>query len=118
MKTPSLLPSRAPRPGVDDVGRELRATLDARRELGPDYDAQLIQRLAEQVTAHVRREMVRAPRPESNGLSANQRMALATCSLVFGIPLIVIAGTMAGPAGLMVAFATLVMINVAAGRSW
>jgi hypothetical protein len=116
--TPSLQPSYQPQPNADEVAHEVRATLEARRELGAEYDAHFIRRLAEQLTAQVRQEVARAPRPRSGALSADQRTAVAICSLVFGIPLVAIAGAVAGAFGLVVAFAGLVLINLAAGRAW
>jgi hypothetical protein len=101
-----------------DLKQELQATLSARRELGPEYDEQFIERLATRLTAQVREEVARAPKPRPGGLSPEQRLPIAICSLIFGIPLVAIAGGIGGPIGLIVAFAALVLINVAAGISW
>lgn len=105
-------------PDTHDLQREIQATLSARRELGLEYDEQFIQRLAERLTAQVRQEVARAPRPRAAGLAPDQRTAVAICSLIFGIPLVAIAGGMAGPVGLVIAFVALVLINVATGVSW
>lgn len=107
-----------PQPDKHDIQRELQATLSARRELGNQYDDQFIERLVEQLTAQVRQEVARAPKPRSAGLPADQRTAIAICSLLFGIPLVAIAGGIGGGIGLVVAFVALVLINLAAGRSW
>lgn len=105
-------------PDTHDLQREIQATLSARRELGTEYDDQFIQRLVEQLTAQVRQEVARAPRPRASGLSSEQRTGIAICSLIFGIPLVAIAGSMGGPVGLVVAFVALVLINLAAGANW
>ena len=107
-----------PQPDTNDIKRELQATLSARRELGPDYDDQFIQRLAEKLTAQVQQEVARAPRPRPAGLAPDQRTGIAICSLIFGIPLVAIAGGIAGGIGLIVAFVALVLINFAAGMTW
>jgi hypothetical protein len=100
----------------NDLMQELQATLSARRELGPEYDEQFIERLATRLTAQVREEVAKAPRPRSSALSPEQRIPIAICSLLFGIPLVAIAGGNGLP-GVIVAFAALVLINVAAGIS-
>lgn len=111
-------PAQAAQPDMQELERELRATFAARHELGPEYDEQFIQRLAERLTAQVRQEVARAPRAHAMGLGAEQRTGIAICSLIFGIPLVAIAGGMAGPTGLIIAFVALVLINLAAGLSW
>jgi hypothetical protein len=99
-------------PDAQDMKRELQATFSARRELGPEYDDQFIARLTEQLTTRVRQEVALVPRARPNTLSAGQRTAIAICSLIFGIPLVAIAGGIAGPVGLIVAFVALVLINL------
>jgi hypothetical protein len=103
-------------PDPQDLNHELQATLSARRELGPEYDDQFIARLSEQLTAQVRRDIANAPRQHSSALSTEQRTAIAICSLIFGIPLVAIAGGVAGGIGLAVAFVALVLVNLAAAR--
>lgn len=108
----------SPQPDTQELKRELQATLSARRELGPEYDDQFIERLVEKLTAQVRREVAQAPRPRAPALSSEQRTAIAICSFIFGIPLVAIAGGEVGSIGLIVAFLALVLINLAAGRAW
>ena len=101
-----------------DLQRELQSTLAARHELGPEYDEHFINQLTERLTQQVREEMARAPKPRSPALSPEQRLPIAVCSLIFGIPLVAIAAGTAGTAGLVVAFLALILINIAAGISW
>lgn len=98
-------------PNTQDLQRDLQATLSARRELGTEYDDHFITRLTEQLTARVRQEVAQAPRAHQQALSTEQRTAIAICSLIFGIPLVAIAASAAGPVGLIVAFIALVLIN-------
>lgn len=102
----------------NELNQEIQATLSARRELGPEYDEQFIERLTTRLTAQVREEVAKAPKPRPSALSPEQRIPIAICSLIFGIPLVAIAGDSAGTAGVIVAFAALILINIAAGISW
>lgn len=113
-----MIPTPAHGHDTEDLKRELQATLAARHELGNAYDDQFIERLVERLTAQVRQEVARTPQPRSNALAAKDRVAITICSLIFGIPLVAIAGGIAGPAGLITAFVALVLINVAIGISW
>ena len=81
----------------EDLQRDVAATLEAQRELGPSYNDHFVQSLTERMMAQVRQEMARIPTPRApkggnNKLDRNQRTAVAICSLIFGIPLIAIAG--------------------------
>lgn len=96
---------------AQELQHELQATLSARHELGPAYDEQFIARLTEQLTARVRQEVALTPRSRAASLSAEQRTAIAICSFIFGIPLVAIAGGIAGTVGIVVAFVALVLIN-------
>jgi hypothetical protein len=89
----------SPQPNTDDIKRELQATLAARREVGPGYDEQFIERLVQQLTAQIRRDVANAPKPKSQALSSDQRTGLAICSVIFLIPLIAIVS--GGPWGLL-----------------
>jgi hypothetical protein len=113
-----MIPTPAPRQDTEDLRRELQATLAARHEIGSAYDDQFIERLVERLTTQVRQEVARAPRPRSTALTGRERQPIAICSLIFGIPLVAIAGGIAGPFGLAIAFLALVLINLAAGVSW
>jgi hypothetical protein len=104
----------------DDVKRELQATLAARRELGPEYDEHFIQALTEKIMAQVRDQIARTPAPappRPRGLAADQRLALAICSLIFLIPLVAIAAGAFGAFGAfgaLSAFGAVVLINLLA----
>jgi hypothetical protein len=93
----------------DDINRELQATLQARRELGTTaYDEHFIEALVEKLRAEARAAQ---PQNRDVGPPSDQRLALAICSLIFGIPLIAIAsGTLVG---LILVCVTILGINVA-----
>ena len=97
----------------DDINRELQATLQARRELGTTaYDEHFIEALVEKLRAEARAE-ARAAQPQHRdvGPPSDQRLALAICSLIFGIPLIAIVH--ADLIGLILVCVTLLGINAA-----
>ena len=103
---------------------ELSATVAARRELGPEYDAALVESLAERVEqvvqARVAAQQLAAPPPaqaSSTALSAGQRIAIAAISLGVAIPCLAIAGDVAGVAGVAITWAGIAVVNVAAAIS-
>ncbi len=95
----------------EDLQRDVQATLEARRELGPAYDEHFIQQLTERMMAQVRREMAQAPRPAArrSKLDPSQRTGIAICSLIFGIPLVAI--TASNPFTFLGVVAMIALIN-------
>lgn len=102
---------------------ELRATLAARQELGPEYDTALVESLADRVEqvvqARVAAHQVTVPQPQmqmrssSTALSASQRLAVAAISLGVAIPCLAIAGDAAGVTGVIVTWAGIAAVNLA-----
>ncbi|MET8554125.1 hypothetical protein ABZV64_04030 [Streptomyces sp. NPDC004959] len=115
-----------------ELRKELDATLQARRELGEEYDSALIDsflekvehRVDETIDRRVRRGLAEqqvvvargaAPRgPRGHGSTWLHQYSFALISLVLAIPLSAIASTQAGTTGLIVAWAGIVGVNVAA----
>ncbi|WP_248958541.1 hypothetical protein [Sphaerisporangium perillae] len=122
---------------------ELRATVEARRDLGPDYENALIESFLEKIDAtidsRVRAEVAAqngyrphpAPPghpgptghlgpygpPHAAGPAPKQfdgTIPIALGSLGIGIPLTAIAASEAGPAGLFLAWTGIILVNVAA----
>ena len=83
---------------------EARAALEARRELGPDYEDELVERFAERVEARLKE---RAPATKTN----DQSTAIVIVSLLAAIPLIAIAGGTVGLAGVIAVCTALVLVN-------
>ncbi|MEU0833242.1 hypothetical protein ACNPQM_03395 [Streptomyces sp. NPDC056231] len=117
-----------------ELKSELNAALQARSELGPEYESALIdsflekvdQRLDVTLDRRVRRHLAeqqtvvargaRAPQPPVGNFG--ERFGLGVISLVLAIPLSAIAVTNAGTNGLVVAWLGIVGVNVAqAARS-
>lgn len=101
-----------------EMRQDLDATVEARRELGPAYEDDLVASFVDRVDASVRErvdaELARRP-AESSGEdeSRNQRFALGIVSLGTGIPITAIAGGVAETAGVVLAWAGIVGVNVA-----
>jgi hypothetical protein len=101
-----------PQTSPDDLKRDVQATFAARRELGPEYDEHFIDALVEKLTAQVQ-EQVKSAAPRSTQRPPHdQRMGLAVCSLIFGIPLVAI-GTSLGAVGFIAICLMILGINVA-----
>ena len=105
--------------GRDDIVRQdAEAILEVRRDLGPSYDAALVdsfadrieRAVAERVDAQVA-EHQRGRREDSDGDS--RQLALSIVSLGTGIPITAIAGGTADLAGVVVAWAGIVGVNAA-----
>ncbi|GIH95557.1 hypothetical protein Psi01_61870 [Planobispora siamensis] len=111
----------------NDIRQDMRATVDARRDLGPEYEAALVEsfvdRLDATIAARVRAEVHAAgaspyapypgqpyPKEKKRG---NASVAVALGSLGIGIPLTGIAASQAGLAGLLLAWGGIVAVNIA-----
>lgn len=101
-----------------DMKREIQATLAARHELGSEYDEQFLDALVEKMTRQSPVQRPQPPRPpqRSSALDSGQRLSLAICSLIFGIPLVAIAGSAASLVGIIVVCFAILGINFAASR--
>jgi hypothetical protein len=109
-----------------ELDKELAATLHARRELGEDYEAALVdsflekveQRLDGAVDRRVRRQLAeqqmvvaRGARSPQSTDSWGERFGFGIVSLVLAIPLSAIGGGVAGLSGLLVAWAGIAGVN-------
>lgn len=128
-----------------ELKKELDATLQTRKELGPEYESELVESFLEKLDSSVDRRVRRqlaeqqmvVARGSSSGPRAQQdragqqhhgqgypeglgaRLGLAVASLVLAIPLSAIAAVNAGLAGLLVCWGGIVAVNgLQASRSW
>lgn len=107
---------------VPQVGPELRASLEARRELGPEYEGELVEgfleRLDQAIDARVdsRLEQRRAAAPPAKGGMDGGRLALGIVTTALGVPLTAIVTNSAhGSAALVVViWVAIVLVNLAA----
>lgn len=105
------------------IREDLRATIDARRDLGPDYEAALVdsfvERLDATIAARVRAEVdAYGPRPKKGKKDKDPGGAAmipaVIGSMALGIPLTAIAGSYAAGIGLVLVWVAIVVINIAA----
>jgi len=111
-----------------ELGKELNATLQARSELGADYDSALVESFLEKVEqrldatldrrvrrhlAEERTAVARGARPpsQSHG-NFGERFGFGIVSLVLAVPLSAIGAANAGIGGLVVAWIGIVGVNV------
>jgi hypothetical protein len=92
---------------------ELRASLAAQRELGPDYEAEVLDRFAGELE---RRIQARLPEPPRKGLASDQKTGIAIVSILAAIPLIAIASG-SGLAAVIAVCLALVAVNFLVIRS-
>ncbi|MGW5850024.1 hypothetical protein ACWFQ8_19080 [Streptomyces sp. NPDC055254] len=108
---------------TQELKKELDATLDARRELGPEYEAALVDSFVEKVDTQVRRRLAEerlaaargdgpAARSATGDANFGERFGFAVITLVLAIPLSAVGATQAGGLeGLLVTWAGIVGVN-------
>ncbi|MDT0548816.1 MULTISPECIES: hypothetical protein [Streptomyces] len=125
-----------------ELKRELDATLQTRKELGAEYETELVdsfmekveQRFNDTADRQVRRQMAeeqmaaaRGARPDPAGLPGQgpglglglgERFAFVVVTLVLAIPLSAIAAANAGLSGLLVTWGGIVAVNAVHASGW
>ena len=101
--------AQAERATQEDIRRDLEASLEARRELGPGYDEHFLDALVEKLTRQVQQTQ---QHQEVKSENSGNALALAICSLIFGIPIVAIASSV-NLAALIIACAMIVGVNIA-----
>ncbi|WP_405492178.1 hypothetical protein [Streptomyces sp. NBC_00096] len=104
-----------------ELKKELSATLDARRELGPEYEAALVDSFVEKIDTQVRRRLAEerltaarggpgaaADSPDGN---FGERFGFAIITLVLAVPLSAIGAAQAHLSGLVVAWLGILGVN-------
>jgi hypothetical protein len=93
---------------------ELQATLAARRELGPEYEDELVESFARRLEERLEE---RRPKPQRVvRKDPSQGTAITIVSILSAIPLIAIAGGTVGVPGVALVCLALVLINYFAHR--
>lgn len=104
---------------TDEVRKDLRAAVAARQELGPEYEAEIIDSFLEKLDARDRHRtagLLPEPAPVRRHPSRETDpggLALAIVSIVAAIPITAIAADMMGKFGVLICWAGLVGINYA-----
>ncbi|MGH3499193.1 MAG: hypothetical protein ACRDP1_17190 [Nocardioidaceae bacterium] len=97
-----------------DLERELRAGIEARKELGPEYEPALVESFMDKIDAAVRHRVDSEVRWRQKSRSSWDPHTFAMGTLGLAIPITAIAGGIAGLAGMGVAWLGIVGVNVAA----
>lgn len=103
---------------TQELERELRATLSAQREIGPNYDHHLIDNFMRKV--HQQPAIPpfnQAPPTPNTNATIGPRLALGILSLIFMVPLAAITTANSGLAALVVVGLVVLGINFAFNRS-
>jgi hypothetical protein len=87
---------------------ELESAVEARRELGPEYEDTLVDSFVEKVERRLEERLKAAPAKDSP-----PALAVPLGSLGLAIPLLGIAGGTAGLAGILAVCLAVVLVNIA-----
>ncbi|MGW0391926.1 hypothetical protein ACWDYJ_13750 [Streptomyces sp. NPDC003042] len=107
-------------PQAHDLKKELDATIEARRELGPEYESALVDSFVEKVDTQVRRRLAeerlltaRGGPPAAGSAVGDfgERFGFAVVTLILAIPLSAIAAAHAELSGLLVAWGGILGVN-------
>ncbi|SCE36953.1 hypothetical protein GA0115240_15484 [Streptomyces sp. DvalAA-14] len=114
-----------------ELNKELSATLQARKDLGAEYESELVdsfmEKVAERVDSRVEQRVRRELAQQQTSFARSDRRPIgppqhgarfarygfAGFTLIAAIPLSAISATQAGPTGLFVTWAGIVGVNVA-----
>jgi hypothetical protein len=107
----------------EETRRDVEAALAARRELGIEYEEAIAAGLLDRVNqlalmraSEMRREAERVDQlTEAEKSSRTQRFVLGIISLGLGVPITAISASETGLAGVLISWAGIVGVNVAAG---
>ncbi|HYY04695.1 MAG TPA: hypothetical protein VE736_12480 [Gaiellaceae bacterium] len=92
---------------------ELKAAIEARRELGAELEPHVVDAFVERIE---RRLADRAPARPARKDDSDKTLALAILSLAFAIPITAIAATHGGIVAMAVVWAGIVLVNLAYAR--
>jgi hypothetical protein len=104
-----------------DTATELKAVIEARRELGPDMEdhllASFLGRIESQVDARVSERLGKSAAKGGSGGHASKgeevpSVAIAASTFALSIPLIAIAGGISGTIGILAVIGCLVIVNL------
>ncbi|UNO41639.1 hypothetical protein [Streptomyces sp. MST-110588] len=116
-----------------ELTKELNATLQTRKELGPEYESELVESFLEKldrtIDQRVRRQLAEQqlqvargahpPRGRPGGGSGfGGRFGFATVSLVLAVPLSAIGAAQAHLTGLLVSWAGVIGVNIVHGTGF
>ena len=96
----------------EELGKDLEATVEARRELGPEFEPELVAAFMERVDGEIDDRLKKLSKKQAK-LKRDTSVSIALGSFAFGIPLSAIAGGTGGLAGLVTAWSGIAIVNIA-----
>ncbi len=98
--------------------RDYEALLATRRELGPDYEAALVESFADKIQKEIQRRAAAtsgsiSKQERATEAAGKRQLALGIVSLGVGIPITAISAAIADLPGLLVAWSGIAAVNVA-----
>jgi len=106
--------------GRRELSADLRAAIEARQELGSEYDPALVEAFVERVEAQLQQRLETADKATEErrwreagdrATAGNRQLVLGLVSLGTGIPITAIAGSIADLPGLVVVWAGIGIVN-------
>lgn len=100
-----------------EIQRDLAATVEARRELGPSYEAELVESFCDRIDAAVQQRveagLSRRPAADQREANDSQPFVVALVSLGTAVPITAISGGIADVPGMALSWLGIVGVNVA-----
>jgi hypothetical protein len=93
---------------------ELQAALNARRELGAEYEPQIVDSFLEKIERRLEQRAGQAPARRERPREHHMVTPMVLGSLGLAIPLIGVAGATAGLGGVLVVAVAIVLVNLVA----
>ena len=100
----------------EEIGRDLEATIEARRELGREHETALVEAFLDRMEKRLAERQPATPSRRERDDARGQAFVLALASFGCGIPITAIAAGSEGLPGLAVAWAGIVLVNYVFNR--
>lgn len=110
--------SRPSLPSRDDADltSDLKASLEARRELGPGMEDVVLEaflaRLEDRIEENVTQRVAALHRKSPGGIKAGNPAEVVGASMGIAVPLVIVAGIFGGTVGIATVMAAVVLINL------
>jgi hypothetical protein len=97
----------------DELRKDLEATVEARRELGPEFETALVESFLDRVEDDIDERLKALSKKQRAAQREDTGIPIAIGSFALGIPLSAIAGGQAGLPGLVTVWGGIAIVNIA-----
>jgi hypothetical protein len=97
----------------EELRKDLEATVEARRELGPEFEPELVASFLDRLDGEMKDRLKTLSKKQRESQREDTSIPIAIGSFALGIPLSAIAGGQAGLPGLVTAWAGIAIVNIA-----